>query len=188
MSDSLLTAEEFASRDLLDDLGASRSELVAGRIVAGEEGDLLQGAVVFNLAKALARHLQQAPEANGYACFEIGLILARNPDTVRRPAISFFAGGQRFAELERSITETRPALVVEVPATNNRRGEMRERVESYVRWGVGTVWVADTSQRALHVIGRDARPRVLVGDAGVPAPSFLSGLRLRVGELFETEV
>ena len=86
MDSKQLTAEEFAAL-VVDgdfDFEQQRSELVEGRIVAIEPPDLIHGAIVLNLTKAIAEYLQRTPEENGYACFEIGLITARRPDTVRR--------------------------------------------------------------------------------------------------------
>src|ERR1700685_4152783 len=89
----LLTAEEVAELDEEDGFEPRWTELVGGRIVSLEPPALEHGAVVLNLTKAMARYLQLAQEENGYACFELGLVVARNPDTVRRPPVSFFVGG-----------------------------------------------------------------------------------------------
>ncbi len=121
----LLTAEEFAAREGEDDFETRWSELVGGRIVSLEPPAPEHGAIVFNFAKAIAKYLQQAQDEKGYAGFETGLVVARNPDTVRRPPVSFFVTGERFAELDSRLTETRPALIVEVASTNDRRRAMR---------------------------------------------------------------
>ena len=155
-----MTAEEFAELGVRDDFDLQRAELVRGQVEVLETPDLLHGAIVLNLTKAFAAYLQQAPDEQGYACFEIGLIVAREPDTVRRPAVSFFVGGERFAELDHAVTQTRPALVVEIGSTNDRRRAMRDRVESYLNWGVRTVWVADTLAKAVHCIRAGQPPRI----------------------------
>ncbi len=180
----LLTAEEFAASASDDELDLRRAELVAGRVAVLEAPDLLHGTVVFNVTKALSRYLQHVPDENGYACFEIGLIVARNPDTVRRPAVSFFVGGQRFAELDRPMTETRPALVIEVASTNDRRRGMRQRVESYLHWGVRTVWVADTVEKTVHVLSTSKPSRQYSGAQTVPGQPIFGQFELPVDEFF----
>jgi Uma2 family endonuclease len=180
----LLTAEEFAAREGDDDFEPRGTELVGGRVLSLEPPALEHGAVVFNLTKAIARYLQRAQDENGYACFEIGLVVARKPDTVRRPPVSFFVGGERFAELDRRLTETRPAFVVEIASTNDRRRAMRERVESYLRWGVRTVWVADPAEKAVHVIQSGKPPRLFAGGQSVPGSPVFGDFRVAVSELF----
>jgi Uma2 family endonuclease len=183
---SALTAEEFSEQlGNQDEFDLQRAELVRGQIEVLEAPDLLHGAVVLNLSKALAAYLHQTPGELGYAGFEIGLIVARSPDTVRRPAVSFFVGGERFAELDRAVTETRPALVIEIGSANDRRRAMRERVESYLKWGVRTVWVADTLEKAVHCIHEGRPPRIFSGDQSIPGTPVLADFKLAVSSLFE---
>ncbi|HUE15767.1 MAG TPA: Uma2 family endonuclease [Planctomycetaceae bacterium] len=180
----LLTAEEFAAREADDDFELRWSELAGGRIVSLEPPAPEHGTVVLNFAKAIAKYLQHAQDEKGYAGFETGLVVARNPDTVRRPPVSFFVGGQLFAELEQRLTETRPALVVEIASTNDRRRAMRERVESYLQWGVRTVWVADPAEKNVHVIQSGKPPRLFAGSQSVPGSPVFANFRVGVTELF----
>jgi Uma2 family endonuclease len=180
-----MTAEEFGRLGFDDDFDPQRAELVLGQIEVLEAPDLLHGAVVLNLSKALATYLQQAPDELGYACFEIGLIVSRGPDTVRRPAVSFFVGGERFAELDRAVTQMRPALVIEVGSSNDRRRAMRDRVQSYLDWGVRTVWVADTLDKSVHCIRQGQPPRVFGGGQSISGSPVFADLKIPVKSLFE---
>jgi Uma2 family endonuclease len=181
----LLTAEAFAELENQEDFDLQRAELVRGAVSVLGTPDLLHGAVVLNFSKALAAYLHKSPDEQGYAAFEIGLIIARGPDTVRRPAISLFVGGERFAELDRLVTETRPALVIEVASTNDRRRAMRDRVESYLDWGLRTVWVVDTQEKSLHLIQQGRPPRIFSEKQSVPGAPVFADFRLDVGSLFE---
>jgi Uma2 family endonuclease len=180
-----ITAEEFAQLRAGDDFDLQRAELVRGQVEVLEAPDLLHGAVVLNLTKGLAEYLQKAPDESGYACFEIGLIVARGPDTVRRPPVSFFVGGERFAELDRSVTQTRPALIVEIGSTNDRRKAMRDRVQSYLDWGVRTVWVVDTLEKGVHCIRQGQPPRLFAGGQSIPGTPVFADLKISVKSLFE---
>jgi Uma2 family endonuclease len=182
---SPLTAERFAELVDQEDFEFQRAELVRGQIEMVEAPDLLHGAVVFNFSKSLAAYLQQAPDEKGYAAFEIGLIVARGPDTVRRPPVSFFVSGERFAELDRIVTETRPALVVEIGSTNDRRRAMRERIESYLNWGVRTVWMVDTIDKSVHYIRAGQPPRIFAGGQTIPGSPVFSDLNISVESLFK---
>jgi Uma2 family endonuclease len=168
----VLTAEQFAELANDEDFEFQRAELV-------------HGMVVLNLSKALATYLHRSPEEQAYAAFEIGLVVARNPDTVRRPAVSVFAGGERFAELDRTCTETRPALVIEVASTNDRRRDMRDRVESYLDWGVRNVWVADTLEKSVHCIQQGRPPRIYAGEQSIPGSPLFADFKIAAKSLFE---
>ena len=82
-----LSAEEFAEQKFDFGDGGRWVELVAGKVVSLEPPNAAHGTTVLNLSKALARYLLEAPD--GYACFELGLLVARDPDTVRCPALSY---------------------------------------------------------------------------------------------------
>ena len=82
----------------------------------------------------------------------MGLLLKRGPDTVRFPAISYFLGGALFEETDKAITETRPALIVEVMSSNDRRRSLSDRIYDYTNWGVEVLWVVDPIDKAVHTI------------------------------------
>ncbi|HET6328590.1 MAG TPA: Uma2 family endonuclease [Planctomycetaceae bacterium] len=182
----ILTAEEFAVLGAGgdEDLDVQRAELLQGRLSILEAPDLIHGAVVLNFSKALAAYLHKAPDEQGYAAFEIGLIVSRGPDTVRRPPVSVFVGGERFAELDRTTTDTRPALVLEIASTNDRRRMMRDRVESYLNWGVRTVWVVDTAEKTVYGIQQGKPPRTFSGDQSIPGSPVFADFKLPVSALF----
>lgn len=150
IASALLTAESFddARYDLPE--GGQWIELVRGRVeilTPPEEEHLI---AVLNLSKALAEYLNEHRE--GYPCFELGLLVKRDPDTVRFPAISYFLGGEIFGETDKSITETRPALIVEVISSNDRRRSLNDRVFDYTNWGVEVLWIVDPFEKAVHTI------------------------------------
>ena len=146
---SPLTAEQFAERKYDFPEGGRWTELVAGEVSRFRRPDDLHGNVVLNFTKALAEHAQKAQD--GYACFELGLIVARNPDTVLCPPVSYFQTGQLFAELENLVTQSVPALVVEIASSNDRRRMMVDRINAYLSLGVTQVWLADTEGREMHI-------------------------------------
>jgi Uma2 family endonuclease len=178
-----LTAEKFATeKDELPD-GGRWVELVEGQVITYHPPDVMHGNVVMNLSKQLADSLQTAENA-GYACFELGLVVARNPDTVRMPQVCYYQSGKRFAETDAVVTQQRPTLVVEVASTNDRRRDMASRVSEYLRWGVERVWVIDTVefQCIVHAAGQPTEQ--------LPAHDILSGgpilpdFQIRVEDLF----
>jgi Uma2 family endonuclease len=180
-----LTAEEFANRgDTDEDFEPRWTELLAGRLVTFEPPPPEHGAVVLNFAKAIAAYLQKATDEKGYAGFETGLLVARDPDTVRRPPVSFFVTGDRFAEVDSRLTETRPALVLEIASTNDRRRAMRDRAESYLAWGVRSVWVADSIEKNVHVLQTSRPPRIFSGSQSIPGTPIFADFHIGADELF----
>ncbi len=182
-----LSAEEFAEQkfDLGD--GGRWVELVAGEVVSLDPPEAAHGTTVLNLSKALARYLVSSP--NGYACFELGLLVARNPDTVRCPAMSYFVGADRFAQSDKTVTETKPALVVEIASSNARRRELSRRVEEYQGCGIELVWVIDPIEEQVHILHADRQHIQLDADqtlSGILHASgeVLDGFEIRIRDLF----
>ncbi len=187
-----LSAEEFAeSRFELPDDGRW-CELVAGRVLVHTAPTPDHGTAVMNFAKALARYLERNPE--GYGCFDLGLIVTRDPDSVFFPAVSYFVGGKRFEELDKIATETRPMMVLEVVSTADRRRIIRQRVAQYQEWGVSVVIAVDPDDRRVVVHLPNQTAEVLKPNdvlacraewwAANPDREFLEEFALNVSELF----
>ncbi len=176
------TADQFLeSRPELPDAG-QWSELVAGEPVQLEPPDLEHGNAVLNLSKSLAAYVQNAD--HGYACFELGLRIARDPDTVHFPAVSYFLGGERFAETDKLYTDTVPDLIIELNSTPDRRTNMSGRVGRWLEWGVRQVWVIDSLERTVGIHVPGAEPRHCGEATAATADPVLPDFSVRVSELF----
>lgn len=186
-SSAFMTAEEFAAQRHEFADGGRWTELLAGRPVPLDPPDLEHGLVINNLTRALGNFLRGArDQAPGYPCFELGLLVARRPDTIHFPPMCFFTGAPSFAETDRVFTEQPPALVVEIISTQRRRTGIVERTNAYLNHGVKLVWILDPVAKEAHV----ARPRrgALRYDAdeqlsGAPC---LAGFEVAVRDLFTT--
>jgi len=180
-----LTAEQFTD-ELLDLPDAGRwVELEQGRLLTLDPPDEAHGNVVLNVSKALGEYLgTRRDNPVGYACFEIGLIVERQPDTVRRPPVSFFSRKDLFAEADALVTETVPELVIEAATTHLRRRGLTTRIGQYHRFGVQQVWVADPVERVVHLCERERTARQLTEQRTLSGEPFLPGFALTVAELF----
>jgi len=182
---SLLTAEEFSQQKLDLPDGGRWSELVRGQVVTLQPPDRAHGTAVLNLSKCLAAYFQElGDETAGYACFELGLAVARNPDTVRCPPVSYFTGGERFSESDKIISDEKPTLVIEFASTPDRRQSLRERVEEYLHWGVQLVWVGDPIEQQVHVFRQGAAGKVFAEHETLIGSPLLSGFSMKVSEIF----
>ncbi|QDT29766.1 Uma2 family endonuclease [Gimesia panareensis] len=138
------TVEQFLdARMELPDAGRW-TELAQGQIINLDAPDIEHGTIVLNISKSLSRYLHKRDD--GAAYFELGLVVKRDPDTVRFPAVCIFKTGSRFDELDKVITERRPDAIIEIASTNPRRRQMQEHVDEYVNWGVSLIWVIDPTE------------------------------------------
>ena len=178
----LMTLEQFEGR-ILD--GERWIELVEGRFLRLNPPDDAHGDVVRNLSRSLAAFLKKSTDT--YACFELPLIVSKEGPTVRCPAVSCFRfePGKRFAETDKVLTDTRPALVVEVASTNERRESMSVRVQAYLEWGVTGVWVIDPVTRHVHQFDGTRNGLTLKEPQIVTGQQVLPGFTIPVSNLFK---
>lgn len=159
------------------------SELVEGIPICFEPPDLVHGNVILNVSKVLADFIQQS--GLGYACFDLGLLLARDPDTLRYPAVSYFLDGPRFAESDKTFTEARPAFVIELASSSDRRRLMRSREREFLSRGVQLVWTIDTAAGDVQVTSAEQpEGQRFAGDERLTAGPLLPGLSIRTADLF----
>jgi Uma2 family endonuclease len=122
----------------------------------------------------------------GHVCSnDMGLLLERDPDTVRGPDVVLYLERRSYADLETKYPERLPALVVEVISPTDRAARMLRRVTQFLTKGVSMVWVLDPEGRDLTVYRPNATP-VLVG-AGEELTGYdvLPDFRCKVAEFFD---
>lgn len=185
------TAEEFvAGRFELEEDGRW-SELILGEPVSLVAPPPEHGTAVLNISKVLAAYAQET--LIGYACFELGLIVRRAPDCVFCPPISYFVSGSRWEEMDKQITETRPALVIEIASSRDRRQSIPSRVPLYLDWGVAVVWVVDTVAQNVCVHSASGTARFDAGEHVESSDEWfndrfeepvLPGFRMQIEDIF----
>lgn len=181
----VLTAEEFIDKrpDLPD--GGRFSELQEGQLRHFEPPDEDYSRSVMNLARSLSNYVHAHSSQAGYPCFDLGILLQRNPDTVQFPALCYFESGELFAEADNLITESAPHLIVEVISTVDRRQAIGSRIELYLQHGIRTVWTIDPQQKCVHVHGqRDGHREIEADQTLTGSKDVLSGFQMGVAELF----
>ena len=176
-----LTAEQFLDeRHDLPDAG-QWAELVEGIPICLSAPDLHHGNTVLNLSKLLADYVQHTEY--GYPCFDLGLRVRRDPDTIRFPAVAYFVAGPRFAESDRPYTDAVPKLVVELISTVDRVEQLSSRLADYWRAGVTGAWAIDPAARALQVCDPETAALVLTEQDELRSP-LLPGFSASVADLF----
>ena len=115
----------------------------------------------------------------------VGFVLARNPDTVRGPDLSFVAR-ERLVGIDYSrFFEGAPDLAIEILSPSNRPYQVRAKVADYLAAGCRLVWVVNPERRSVTTYRGLLAPRVVLADDELDGEDLLPGLRIKVGSIFE---
>src|SRR5262249_21445622 len=113
-----------------------------------------------------------------------GVLLERNPDTLRGPDVVFFRENRKYSELNPKFVESVPALVVEVLSPNDRLGKLTRRINEFLRAGIGLVWVVDPEARDVTVYRHGQGPRVVEEGQELTGEDILPEFRCAVADFF----
>lgn len=160
----------------------------AGRWFELDEGEVIElsppprkhhGFVCGNIAWILGSYIRNC----GAGCLftnDTGLIVSRDPDTVRGPDIALHDGDLDLEalEAESGYSDDVPTLIVEVLSPSNRPGEVLRKVTQYLHSGVKVVWVVDPVAKDVILHKPGSEPVVLSTDdtieGGEALPEFTS--------------
>jgi Uma2 family endonuclease len=184
ISTPLMTAEEFfewASRPENQD---KYCELERGEIVPMPPPGEIHGILCAWIAYLLWTYVLKRGQGR-VASNDMGLIVARDPDTVRGPDIMLFAESRRLEDLSPRYPDQLPLLIVEVLSPSDNWGKTLIRVGQYLKRGVALVWVVDPDSRtvSVHRRGQDL-PAVRDEMEDLTGEDVLPDFRCRVAELF----
>src|SRR6476646_4285239 len=100
----LLTAEEFYQWANRPENEGRCCELEQGRIVEMSRPGKLHGLICANVARILGNHV--AARKKGYVCSnDTGVVVERNPDTVRGPDVLLFEDVDKVEQVEEKYGE-----------------------------------------------------------------------------------
>ena len=167
----LISAEEFMK--LPQPADGSKEELVRGEIVTmpptKQEHGLVQAQIVYLLKSTVI------PNRSGWVGSESGVILERDPDSVRGPDVYFF-GIERMPTRPSGYAEIAPDLAVEIRSPDDRPGRRREKIRAYLAAGTRLVWDVNPEDRSVTVYAGNQRGVVYDDadtiDGGDVLPSF----------------
>jgi Uma2 family endonuclease len=115
----------------------------------------------------------------------VGFVLARDPDTVRGPGLSFVAR-ERLVGIDYSrFFEGAPDLAIEILSPSNRPYHVRAKVADDLAGGCRLVWVVNPERRSVTTYRILLAPRVLLADDELDSEDLLPGLRIKVGSILE---
>ncbi len=178
----LLTAEEFFA--LPDPPEGGKMELVQGEVITMAPVSIEHGEAANDIGSFL-RSFVRAHKL-GKVSVETGYRLARNPDNVRAPDVSFLETA-RLPKSGRGFIDGPPTLAVEVISPDDRDSEITEKLAEYLAAGAQRVWIVRPQNKSVMVClpGGDAHiytagDTLTSDDAGFAVPGF----ELPLAELF----
>jgi len=178
-----MTAEEFCDWVQRPENANKWCELVRGEVIELPAPLKIHGVICLNLGARLWMFTQQ--QGKGYLTSnDSGVILERDPDTVRGPDIAYYEDATTFAELHPKYGEIPPRLAVEVLSSSDRYTRITEKVNDYLNNGVELVWLIEPELRAVTVCRAGRQPQILKEPQELTGEDVLPGFRCSVADLF----
>jgi Uma2 family endonuclease len=179
----LMTAEEFYDWVHRPENQDKEYELVRGEVVGMTKPGRRHGFVCVNIVWILSNYTRQ--QKKGYVCSnDTGMIVERDPDTVRGPDISLYDDANTYEEIDIKYGETPALLVVEVLSPHDSMGKMMERITDQLRFGTRLLWLVDPEARNVTVYRPKKEPYVVKENGELTGDDVLPDFRCKVAEFF----
>jgi Uma2 family endonuclease len=178
-----MTAEEFCDWAHLPENDNKWFELVRGEVIELPPPRKPHGRVCMNVAFALETYCRQ--RRKGYVlCNDSGVILEREPDTVRGPDVALYEDANKFADLHPKYGEVPPRLAVEVLSPDDKAKHVTRKITDYLKNGVDLVWLIDPEDRTVTVYPRERGQYLLKEDGELTGDDVLPDFRCKVADFF----
>lgn len=182
-SAAAVEVEQRTADDLLalpDD--GRRHELVEGVLRTTTPAGARHGRTAARLLLRVGAHAE-THDLGVVLAAETGLVLSREPDTVRAPDLAFVRAEHAAALETPGFAALAPDLVAEVVSPGDRASEVTSKALAWTDAGVLVVWVVDPQSRVVTVHD-GAGTRVLRGDDVLDGGDVLPGLAVPLPELW----
>jgi Uma2 family endonuclease len=175
----LMTAEEYL---LLPDDGWP-TELVRGRVITMNMPFPRHGEICSNTGYIVRSYLETNDV--GRVVTNSGLIVERDPDTVRGADVGFYSYKQiPKGPLPQGYLSVPPELVFEVRSPGDRWRDVLAKVAEYLAAGVLRVCVLDQETETITVYSANEPEAKLTRDQELVLPDILPGFAVRVARFF----
>lgn len=180
----MMTAEEFSEFVHRPENAGRSFELVRGEVLEEmSRPGVLHGVVCSNVDYALGGYLRRVKRGH-VTCNDTGILVEREPDTIRGPDVAYFAGSPKYGDLNPKWVEETPTLAVEVLSPNDKPGKVTRKVKDYLRSGVKVVWVVDPEERSVTVYRPGTDLEIFDQTQHLDGGDVLPGFRCAVGDFF----
>jgi Uma2 family endonuclease len=152
-----LTTKTVTAEELLAMSDHKWLELYEGELKNVSPANARHGSVAVQIAALLQLFVK--PRKLGAVMVEGGYILARNPDTVLGPDVSFVRQSRIPEEgLPEKFFDGPPDLAVEIISPTNPRKELLAKLQNYLDAGTPLAWLVEANAQTVDVF----RPRLAV--------------------------
>lgn len=181
MSATLVTAEQLPRLPI-----ERPCELVRGVVIERDFPFPIHGAVCAKICHTLWSYIKAHDIGRAFSN-NTGVILSRNPDTVRGPDVFFMSyEKQPRGRLPETYFVQVPDVMFEVLLPDEYGPEFLSRLKEFLDAGVPVVCVLDPDEETAECFyGDHSKDRKLTADEVLTFPDILPGFSVRVGELFE---
>ena len=177
----LLTAEDLLR---MDSKGV-KGELIRGEFCETMGVGLKHGEIVINLGILIGAVVKPRKLGRMFGS-DVGVILERDPDTVREPDFAFISAERMpLVEESYSYSEIVPDLVVEIASPSDSRRAVNDKARMWRSYGVPLVWAAYPDTRTIDVHRADGSVVTLYEDDILDGGEILPGFAVRVSDIFD---
>ena len=160
-----------------------QSELVRGEIVLMPLPKGRHGIICNRIGRFLG-NLVDTRKLGWVTSNDTGVILERDPDTMRGPDVAYWSI-TRQPKMPENYFEIPPDIAVEVLSPDDRRKNVREKIKDYVKNGVKLVWLVDPDTRTVTVYQGSLRGSELDEADTLTGGDVLPGFTCKVSEFFD---
>ena len=179
----LMTADEFFDWVQRPENDGRHYELERGKVVEVSRPGERHGFVCVNVSTTLNLYVRK--RRKGYVLGnDSGVVLERDPDTVRGPDVAYFEKGKPYDQLNPKWAEDVPTLAVEVWSPTDRIGKITRRVREFLQAGARLVWVIDPEARDVTVYRPGQDDYVVGAGQELTGEEVLPEFRCPVDEFF----
>jgi Uma2 family endonuclease len=184
VSTKLMTVEQFWVFVHRPENRDRSFDLVRGEVVEMSKPGRFHGFVCGNIAAIL--FLFARKRKKGYVCSnDTGVIIQRDPDTVRGPDVLFFEDVDSSEKMNRKWGADPPRFAVEVMSPNDTMTDLNERIADQLICGTPLVWLLDPERRKVTVY-RPNKPLYVLNETDeIRGEDVLRDFRCQVAEFFK---
>ena len=180
IGEKLLTAEgflELCQRRLV------KGELIKGVIQETVSANGEHGEIAMLIGGMFGAHVR--PNRLGRVTgTDAGVLLERNPDTVREPDVAYFSAETLPLDVKvRGFYEVVPDFVVEVVSPNDRPREIADKVAMWLSHGVRLVWAVYPTARTVAAHIADGPTLIYTEDDELDGGAVLPDFRCLVRDI-----
>jgi len=169
--------------DIKDD--TCKHELVAGVIVAEPFPVPRHDRIARRLLRLLEAFVRTCDLGEVFG--DTGFVLARDPDTIRGPDLSFVSRERLLAFDDTRYFRGAPDLAIEILSPSNRPGAIHAKVADFLAASARLVWVVDPERKNVTTYRTLLAPRRLEAHDTLDGEDVLPGFAIQVAEITDTD-